>query len=94
MQLACSWRLPAGRDAVIEAAFYGTGGGAALRNVDGSFYDFGAERFEGTRRGGSRSRRTRGAAAPRSTGRGGSRRARASTPAERLVTWPRCLDGI
>jgi predicted dehydrogenase len=48
VRLACSWRLNAGRDAVIEAAFYGTGGGAALRNVGGSFYDFTAERFNGT----------------------------------------------
>jgi predicted dehydrogenase len=48
VRLACSWRLHAGRDAVIEAAFYGTDGGAALRNVDGSFYDFAAERFSGT----------------------------------------------
>lgn len=48
VRLACSWRLHAGREAVIEAAFYGTGGGAALRNVDGSFYDFRAERFDGT----------------------------------------------
>jgi predicted dehydrogenase len=48
VRLACSWRLNAGRDAVIEAAFYGTEGGAALRNVDGSFYDFTAERFRGT----------------------------------------------
>jgi predicted dehydrogenase len=47
----CSWRLHAGRDAVIEAAFYGTDGGAALRNVDGSFYDFTAEWYRGTRRG-------------------------------------------
>ncbi len=49
VQLSCSWNLPAGRDAVIEAAFYGTGGGAALRNVNGSFFDFTAERFTGTR---------------------------------------------
>lgn len=48
VRLACSWRLHAGREAVIEAAFYGTGGGAALRNVAGSFYDFTAERFDGT----------------------------------------------
>jgi hypothetical protein len=33
---------------VIEASFYGTAGGAALRNVGGSFYDFAAERFRGT----------------------------------------------
>jgi predicted dehydrogenase len=50
IRLACSWRLPAGRDAVIEAAVYGTRGGAALRNVNGSFYDFVAERFVGTAR--------------------------------------------
>ena len=48
VRLACSWRLHAGRDAVIEAAFYGTEGGAALRNVGGSFYDFTAGRFDGT----------------------------------------------
>ncbi|RKH55884.1 Gfo/Idh/MocA family protein [Corallococcus aberystwythensis] len=50
VQLACSWKLPAGCDAVIEAAFYGTKGGAALRNVDGSFFDFTADVFQGTRR--------------------------------------------
>jgi hypothetical protein len=42
--------LPAGQDAVISAAFYGTGGGAAMRNVNGSFYDFVAERYRGTAR--------------------------------------------
>ncbi|MFC0410744.1 Gfo/Idh/MocA family protein [Roseomonas elaeocarpi] len=50
VQLACSWKLPAGCDAVIGASFYGTGGGAALRNRDGSFYDFVAERYRGTSR--------------------------------------------
>jgi hypothetical protein len=35
---------------VIEAAFYGDGGGAAFRNVGGSFYDFEAVRFRGTAR--------------------------------------------
>jgi len=48
-RLACSWNLPAGRDAVIEARFYGTEGGCAFRNVGGSFYDFVAERYDGTR---------------------------------------------
>lgn len=48
VQIACSWHLPAGRDAVIAAEFYGTKGGAAFRNVAGSFYDFTAERFDGT----------------------------------------------
>jgi len=49
VRLACSWNLPAGRDAVIEAHFHGTRAGAAMRNVAGSFYDFTAERFDGTR---------------------------------------------
>lgn len=47
-QLACSWRAPAGREAVIEATFFGDRGGAALANVGGSFYDFRAEQFRGT----------------------------------------------
>jgi predicted dehydrogenase len=50
VRLACSWHLSAGQDAVIEAAFYGDAGGAAFRNVGGSFYDFAAERFRGTGR--------------------------------------------
>ena len=50
INLSCSWHLHAGRDAVIEASFYGTKGGAALRNTDGSFYDFIAECFNGTTR--------------------------------------------
>ena len=49
-RLACSWNLAAGRDAVIEAVFHGTRAGASFRNVDGSFYDFVAERFDGTSR--------------------------------------------
>lgn len=48
VRLACSWRLPAGRDAVIGASFYGTEGGAAFRNQGGSFYDFTAEAYRGT----------------------------------------------
>jgi len=48
-RLACSWRVSAGRDAVIEATVYGTSGGVAMKNVDGSFYDFIAERYHGTR---------------------------------------------
>jgi predicted dehydrogenase len=50
VRIACSWNLPAGRDAVIEANFHGSRGGAALRNCKGSFYDFAAERYDGTRR--------------------------------------------
>jgi len=48
VRMTCSWQLPAGSDAVIEAAFYGTRGGAALRNVNGSFYDFTVDHFTGT----------------------------------------------
>lgn len=49
VRLACSWNLPAGRDAVIRAEVYGSGGGAALENLDGSFYDLAAYRFDGCR---------------------------------------------
>lgn len=48
IDLSCSWNLHAGRAAEIEVTFYGTGGGASLHNVDGSFYDFVGERFNGT----------------------------------------------
>ena len=50
IRLACSWNISAGRDAVIESSFYGTKGGVCFRNVDGSFYNFVAERFRGTAR--------------------------------------------
>jgi predicted dehydrogenase len=49
-RLSCSWNLPAGCDAVIGASFFGTRGGAAVRNVNGSFYEFTAEHFLGTQR--------------------------------------------
>lgn len=49
INLSCCWNLNVGREANIEIAFYGTEGGAALRNVNGSFYDFVGERFERTR---------------------------------------------
>src|SRR5215212_8469200 len=48
INLSCCWNMHIGRDADIEVAFYGTHGGAKLRNVDGSFYDFVGERFSGT----------------------------------------------
>lgn len=48
INLQCSWHVSAGRDAVIEAKFYGTEGGVAFKNVDGSFYDFVAEKYHGT----------------------------------------------
>jgi predicted dehydrogenase len=50
VQLACSWNLPAGVDAAIEVSFYGTKGGVSFKNVNGSFYDFITERFNGTSR--------------------------------------------
>jgi predicted dehydrogenase len=50
VRMACSWNLPFGRDAAIEAHFHGTQGGAAMTNIDGSFYDFAAARFQGTQR--------------------------------------------
>ena len=50
VRMACSWNLPFGRDAAIEAHFHGTQGGAAMVNVDGSCYDFAAARFQGTQR--------------------------------------------
>jgi len=45
LQLACSWGVAAGYDARIEVTFFGTHGGASFRNVNGSFYDFVAERY-------------------------------------------------
>jgi predicted dehydrogenase len=49
-EIACSWKVPAGCDAVIEATVYGDAGGATIRNRDGSFYDFVAEHHRGTSR--------------------------------------------
>ncbi|WP_207497093.1 Gfo/Idh/MocA family protein [Aridibaculum aurantiacum] len=48
-KLNCSWNLQAGQEAVIEATFYGTNGGVTMRNINGSFYDFEAARFWGTK---------------------------------------------
>jgi predicted dehydrogenase len=50
IRLACSWKLQAGQDAVIEATFYGTHGAVSLRNTGGSFYHFVCERYTGTSR--------------------------------------------
>jgi predicted dehydrogenase len=46
--VACSWHLHAGRDAVIDIQLHGTRGGACIRNVGGSFYNFEALLFQGT----------------------------------------------
>lgn len=48
VRMSCSWRLHAGCSAEIRAAFFGTRGGAALRNIGGSFNDFVVERYEET----------------------------------------------
>jgi predicted dehydrogenase len=50
VRLCCSWNLHAGQDAVIEVRLHGTRGGAAVRNVAGSFFDFNIHRFTGTGR--------------------------------------------
>lgn len=50
VRIACSWRLQAGCDAVIGASLFGTGGGASMANVNGSFYDFTLDQFTGTSR--------------------------------------------
>ncbi len=49
ISLSCSWNLPAGQEAIISATFYGTNGGVAFKNMNGSFYDFVAERYHGTK---------------------------------------------
>jgi predicted dehydrogenase len=48
--LSCSWNLQAGKEAIIEVAFYGTNGGVAIKNINGSFYEFIGERYWGTKK--------------------------------------------
>lgn len=48
VRLACSWKLAAGQMCEIAADFYGTAGGALLRNIGGSYSDFEAFRTAGT----------------------------------------------
>jgi predicted dehydrogenase len=50
VRIACSWNLSAGREAVIEAVFYGAEGAVTLKNENGSFFDFTVERYSGTHR--------------------------------------------
>jgi predicted dehydrogenase len=50
VRIACSWNLPAGADAVIQASFWGTSAGAEMRNENGSFFDFTAARLDGRSR--------------------------------------------
>ena len=47
LRIACSWWLPAGTDAIIEASFIGEGRALSVRNVGGSFYDFEALLLDG-----------------------------------------------
>lgn len=49
LRIACSWWLPAGTDAVIEASFVGKERALTVRNVGGSFYDFEALLVDGRR---------------------------------------------
>ena len=48
LNLNCSWNLSAGVQAEIGIYFYGTKGGAAFKNINGSYYDFIAEIYHGT----------------------------------------------
>jgi predicted dehydrogenase len=47
-RLACSWFTSAGRDCAFECTAWGSEGAVSVRNVGGSFYDFGAELWRGT----------------------------------------------
>lgn len=47
VSLAVSWNAHLGRDCAVRAAAFGTAGGAELRNVGGSFFDFELERVQG-----------------------------------------------
>jgi predicted dehydrogenase len=49
LRVACSWWLPAGADAVIDATFIGDGRALSIRNVGGSFYDFESLLIDGRR---------------------------------------------
>jgi predicted dehydrogenase len=46
--LACSWNLPAGKDAVIGMSVFGTKGGLGIHNTGGSYFDFRTEQYHGT----------------------------------------------
>ncbi|WP_416442582.1 Gfo/Idh/MocA family protein [Leeuwenhoekiella sp. A16] len=48
INLRCSWHVSAGKDAIIKAEFFGTNGTASFKNINGSFYDFIAEKYTGT----------------------------------------------
>lgn len=46
--LRCSWHAHIGADCEIALVLHGTAGGAAIRNVGGSFFDFEARHHHGT----------------------------------------------
>lgn len=48
VRIGCSWNLPVGKEAEIYLKMYGTEGGAAFYNINGSFYDFQCEKYQGT----------------------------------------------
>jgi predicted dehydrogenase len=50
VRIACSWRLHAGGDAIIEGHFHGTEGSAAFTNPGHGFYDFAAHLHRGAAR--------------------------------------------
>lgn len=50
LRLACSWHLPIGEDALIQVTLHGTKGSAEFRNIDGSFFDFRTDLYEGRKR--------------------------------------------
>lgn len=50
IKIASSWKISAGCNAVINWTFYGTNGTICIKNVNGSFYDFITEKYNGTSR--------------------------------------------
>ena len=49
-EVACSWNLSTGCDAVIELCFHGTRGSLCLENINGSYFDFRVEQYTGRSR--------------------------------------------
>lgn len=50
VSLACSWRASIGKDAAIHCRIHGSLGGAEIRNVNGSLYEFEVAAHRGRRR--------------------------------------------
>jgi len=50
VSLACSWQASFGDHALIRVALFGSEGGVAFSNLNGSFFDFHCERFRGPTR--------------------------------------------